>query len=370
MGFRNRWIGHTRRNYCSEANSGGGQQFWRPTVVAWDFELCKVDSLLMWRRGTTEGQTGEEGHDHSCSVSAEDPHYCCSVSAEDPHHCCVAIIGHCHVHMSMLVALCETQEAKHSRLSCFVYWLNKHSENFATGHGIKAIPASSAPIMTKSLECTQSAYDWYFDGKVGLHRWSRDLALHWGHRAWDGQTERLYSLVMMFSQRAVALARCMPNMVCWQVYVRPISDTWCSLCLSRPEYPSIFSHACERKGENTHLSTVDGGVVWDSTAYRWTLTWQWKDCRQRAWYLRTKLTPNLERLFAAEVVKWAEEEWLAHPPPLSCPMKMCNVWAIFWCHSQVKQRQSVKIRYASSGMPVIPMHCTSWISVKLTCRYQ
>ena len=202
----------------------------------------------MWWRGTTEGQTGEEGHDHSCSVSAEDahhccsvsaqdphhccsvsaqdPHHCCSVSAQDPHHCCVAIIGHCHLHMSMLVALFETQEAKHSRPSCFVYWLNKHSENFATGHGIKAIPARSAPIMSKSLECTHLhmigilTVKWaYTDGVVILPY--TEVIVH----AWDRQTERLYSLVMMLSQGAVALARCTTNMACWQVYVRPISDT-------------------------------------------------------------------------------------------------------------------------------------------------
>ena len=58
--------------------------------------------------------------------------------------------------------------------------------------------------------------------------------------------------------------------------------------------------------------------MWDSTARRWTLTWQWKAGSPPPHpvghgvgeYLRAKLTPDQERLFAAEVDKWVDEGWL------------------------------------------------------------
>ena len=59
----------------------------------------------------------------------------------------------------------------------------------------------------------------------------------------------------------------------------------------------------KREGDNVRLSTADGDVIWDSTARRWTLRWQWKAGsppprpvrRGVGEYSCAKLTPDQER---------------------------------------------------------------------------
>ena len=313
--------GHIWR-HCPKAKSGGGSQ-----CAKNHFESGRLTCFFC----DGEGHRKVDCPERKAWLAKKGVNAAATGSAEDPCLCSVAIPGQ----LPRIYVDVSSAATKPSTRAWAVLDTGSTrtliSEQFATEHSIRVVASNSAPMMaldgsplqvvgvsTVKLARTDGAVilpsievSTYVAGTLSVV--SADVLIGNDVVTGSGGMSMLYAKDGALT--GVTIGPSSTNIVCGAPH-------------DLDAHPS--SHAqVKQEGDNVRLSAADGEVVWDSTARRWTLTWQWKTGSPPPCpvghgvgeYSRAKLTLDQERLFTAEVDKWVDESWLVphdedvHGPP-------------------------------------------------------